>query len=411
MLPAAEKIRARLARLPEVRQISLAGSLRRMKETIGDIDIIVASPEPETVMTAFCTLPEVTRVLGRGPTKSSIILASGVQVDLRVVEEGQFWSAILYFTGSKDHNIALRRRALERGWSLSEYGVKEESTGRNLAGSTEEDLYRMLDLPYIEPELRENQGEIEAAENGSLPKVVQYNAAKGDLHVHSDWVDGRGSIRDLAVTARKRGYEYIAVCDHSRSPMFNRGLTEENIVRQQGEIRQLNRELEGISLLHGIECGIDENGKPDLPSRVLKDFDLVIAGVHDGLRMHGDEMTTRIISALHNENIDIIGHPTGRILLQREPAELDLPMIFGAARESQVVLEINGNPARLDLSDINCRKAKEFGVSFSLCSDANGTTDLQQIELSTGTARRGWLTAEEIINTRPLAGVRTWLLR
>ena len=193
--------------------------------------------------------------------------------------------------------------------------------------------------------------------------------------------------------------------------MFNRGLTEENIVRQQGEIRQLNRELEGISLLHGIECGIDENGKPDLPSRVLKDFDLVIAGVHDGLRMHGDEMTTRIISALHNENIDIIGHPTGRILLQREPAELDLPMIFGAARESQVVLEINGNPARLDLSDINCRKAKEFGVSFSLCSDANGTTDLQQIELSTGTARRGWFTAEEIINTRPLAGVRTWLLR
>jgi DNA polymerase (family 10) len=409
MLPVAETIRARIAVLPPVRQVRLAGSLRRMKETIGDIDIIVASPEPEPVMAAFVTLPEVSRVLGRGPTKSSIVLASGVQVDLRVVDESQFWTALLYFTGSKDHNIALRRRALDRGWSLSEYGVKEESTGKNLPGSTEEDLYRMLGLQYIEPELRENTGEIEAAENDTLPRIVPYDAVKGDLHVHTLWSDGRDPVRDLAEAAKARGYEYIAICDHSRSAEIDRGLTPEKIAKQRNEIEQLNRELDGIVVLQGIECNVDPEGKLDLPAAVLGDLDLVIASIHSRLRMQSDEMTRRVLSALHHDHVDIVGHPTGRILLQREPAGLDLPAIFETAAAQHVALEINAYPSRLDLSDTNCRKAKEYGVNFSLGSDAHATGDLQQMQLGIATARRGWVTAEEIINTRRLEGLMGWL--
>ena len=409
MLPVAETILARLSTIPAVRQISLAGSLRRMKETIGDIDIIVASPEPELVMDAFITLPEVSRILGRGPTKSSVILASGVQVDLRVVEEEQYWTALIYFTGSKDHNIALRRRALGHGWSLSEYGVKEEATGKNLPGSTEEDLYRMLGLPYIEPELRENTGEIEAAEKGTLPRIVPYDAVKGDLHVHTRWSDGRDSIRDMAVVARARGYEYIAICDHSRSAGIARGLTVEKILQQRTEIEQLNRESGGIQVIQGIECNINEDGSLDLPSSVLGDLDLVIASIHSRFRMQGDGMTRRVLSAIHNDHVDIIGHPSGRILLQREPADLDLPAVFRAAADQHVALEINAYSSRLDLSDVTCRKAKEYGVNFAVGSDAHATSDLAGMKLGIATARRGWVTAEEIVNTRSIDGLQEWL--
>jgi DNA polymerase (family 10) len=409
MLPVAEKILSTLAGLPAVRQCSLAGSIRRMKETIGDIDIIAASPEPEKVMTAFCTLPEVTRILGRGPARSSVVLASGMQADLRVVEEGQYWTALQYFTGSKDHNIALRRRALGHGWSLSEYGVKEEATGRYIPGSTEEDLYRMLGLPYIEPELRENRGEIEAAEKGILPRIIPYDAVRGDLHVHTGWSDGRASIREMAVAARSQGYEYIAVTDHSRIPEIDRGLTPEKIEKQQAEIEGVNRELDGITVLHGIECNIGTDGVPDLPPSLLKDLDLVIASVHSRLRMHDDEMTKRVLGALHNDHVDILGHPTGRILLQREPSGLDLPAIFEAAAGLHVALEVNGYPPRLDLSDTDCRQAQEYGVTFSLGSDAHETGDLAHMRLAIATVRRGWISADRILNTRPLAGLRIWL--
>jgi DNA polymerase (family X) len=409
MLPVAEAIRDRLAALPAVRQISLAGSLRRMKETIGDIDILAASPEPDAVMAAFTTLPEVTRVLGRGPTKSSIVLESGVQVDLRVVEEGQFGTALQYFTGSKDHNIAIRRRALERGWSLSEYGLKEEKTGNNLPGSTEDDLYRLLGLPYIEPELREDRGEIDAAEKGTLPAVVPYPAVRGDLHVHTDWSDGIHSIRDMALAAKQRGYEYIAICDHSRSPEIARGLDAEKIRLQRVEIERLNREIDGLVVLQGIECNIGADGNLDLPAAVLGDLDVVIASIHSGLRMHGGEMTQRVLTAIHNDPVDILGHPTGRILLRREPAELDLPRVFEAAVASHVALEINSYPSRVDLSDLNCRQAKKSGVMFSIGSDAHAMEELGEIRLGIATARRGWLTADEIVNTRSLAGLREWL--
>jgi DNA polymerase (family 10) len=409
MLPVAQMIQDELARLPAVRQVSLAGSIRRMKETIGDIDLLAASNEPAPLMEAFCTLPEVTRVLGRGTTRSSIILASGVQVDLRVVAEGQYWTALQYFTGSKDHNIALRRRALGRGWSLSEYGVKEVETGRNRAGSTEADLYRMLGLPYIEPELRENRGEIEAAEKGILPQIVPYDAVRGDLHVHSDWGDGEHSIREMADAAWKRGYGYIAICDHVRSPWIDRGITEEKIAKQRAEIEHLNREPGGIFILHGIECNIGADGKLDLTPALLKDFDLVIAGIHSQTRMHGEEMTKRILAALQNEHLDILAHPAGRILLRREPPDLDLAAIFGTASEQHVALEINGDPSRLDLPDIHCRKAKEYGITFAACSDAHNAGELSYMELAIATARRGWLGAEEILTTRSPDGLRNWL--
>ncbi len=406
MLPVALKIRAELAGLPGVRQISLAGSIRRMKETIGDIDLLAASAEPKSVMDVFCTLPEVTRVLNRGTTKSSVILASGVQVDLRVVEEGQFWTALQYFTGSKDHNIAIRRRALERGWSLSEYGMKDEKSGENRTGSTEQDLYRMLDLPYIEPELRENRGEIEAAEKGTLPQLVPYKAVLGDLHIHSSWGDGEHTIRELAAAARGRGYEYIAICDHVRSPEIDRGLTVEKIGKQREEIEKINREHEDLFILNGIECNINEAGTLDLPPALLMDFDIVVASIHSRPRMHGDDMTRRIVAALENENIDILGHPTGRILLRHEPPELDFSAIFGTAAAQHVALEINGDPSRLDLSDVLCRKAKEYGVTFSACSDAHKAGELSQMDLAIATARRGWLDADVILNTSPLASLR-----
>ena len=347
--------------------------------------------------------------LEMGPGCCFFDLDAGIQVDLRVVEVGQYWTALQYFTGSKDHNIALRRRARERGWSLSEYGVKEEKSKKNLAGSTEEDLYTMLGLPFIEPELRENRGEIEAAEQGMLPRIVPYNAVRGDLHLHSSGGDGENTVRELAAAAQERGYEYIAICDHVRSPEIDRGLTEEKIGKQREEIEQVNRESDGIVVLHGIECNIGEDGAPDLPPAVLKDFDLVIASVHNRLRMHGDEMTHRILAALQNDAVDILGHPTGRILLRREPSELDLPAIFEAAAAQHVALEINGDPSRLDLSDILCRRAKEYGITFSACSDAHATGELQQMDLAIATARRGWLGAGEILNTRPLPLVRNWL--
>jgi DNA polymerase (family 10) len=287
--------------------------------------------------------------------------------------------------------------------------VKEEESGKNREGSTEEDLYRMLGLPYIEPELRENRGEIEAAENGSLPQIVPYGAVRGDLHVHSDWGDGEHSLRDFAGAARARGYEYLAICDHVRSPEIDRGLTEEKIGKQRAEIEQLNQEQEGLFILHGIECNIGEDGTLDLPPAVLNDFDLVIAGIHSRPRMHGDDMTHRILAALQNEHVDILAHPTGRILLRREPPELDLPAIFKAAAELQVALEINGDPSRLDLSDLLCRKAKEYGVMFSTCSDAHAVGELPQMDLAVATARRGWLGADEVLNTRPLPELRSRL--
>jgi DNA polymerase (family 10) len=409
ILPVAEAIRMELAALPATKQISLAGSIRRMKETIGDVDILATSSEPETIMTAFCTLPEVDRVLGKGPTKSSVVLKTGVQVDLRVVGEDQFWTALMYFTGSKDHNIAMRRLALDRNWRLNEYGLTDLATWKKFPVKSEEDLYRLFDLPYIEPELRENRGEIDAAANGGLPVIVPYGAVKGDLHVHTTGSDGKNSIKEMAVAAQALGYNYIAVCDHSWSPQITRGLTEEGIRKQGREIGQVNRELDGFVVLAGIECNITVDGALDLGNSVLRDLDVVLASVHSGLDMPEKEMTERVLGALHNDELDILGHPTGRILRQREPAQMDLAAVFDAARELRVYPEINAYPSRLDFSDINCMIGREHGVRFAISSDAHSRENLRSMELGVATARRGWLEAGDIINTLPVKDLRNVL--
>lgn len=402
ILPVAEAIRKRLEVLPGIQVISLAGSIRRRKETIGDVDILAASKDPEKLITEFCLLPKIDRILGRGPTKSSIILTSGVQVDLRVVDKDQYWAALVYFTGSKAHNIALRRRALDRNWKLNEYGITNLSDGTMLKAQTEQDLYRMLDLQYIEPELREDRGEIDAAIKGTLPRIVPYGAVKGDLHVHSAWSDGKHSIRELAGGAKALGYEYIAVCDHAWNPRIARGLDETAIVKQQKEIERVNRELEGFMVLAGIECNIDPDGNLDIGNKILGDLDVVVASVHSGLDMSRAAMTARILTALHNEQVDILGHPTGRIIQQGEPAQMELLEICDAAVAQEVALEINADPSRLDLSDTNCRIARGHGARFSIGSDAKSVENLMFMELGVATARRGWLEAGDIINTLPL---------
>ncbi len=409
VLPVAQDIVQQLAALPQTRQVSLAGSLRRRKETIGDVDILATSPEPAKVMDLFCSLSSVDRVLVRGPTRSSVVLTTGLQADLRVVKEDQFGAALQYFTGSKDHNIALRRLALERNWKLNEYGLSDLATGKKIAGKSEDEVYRMLELPFIEPELREDRGEIDAAKSGRLPDSVPYGSVRGDLHVHTSWSDGKESIRAMAEAAQSLRYEYIAICDHAKSPQFPRGLTDEQRARQGKEIEQVNRILEGIEVLSGIECSIGEDGALDAGNAALQDLDVVLAGVHSVFRMPGHEMTQRMLAAMQNEFLDIITHPTGRIIQQREPVDLDLAVFFKNAAERHVFLEINGFQNRLDLPDIHCMKAREYAVRFAIGSDAHTRDNLSAMEFGIATARRGWLEAKDIINTLPIRDLRTVL--
>jgi len=409
VLPVAQDIIRQLAALPQTRQVSLAGSIRRRKETIGDVDILATSPEPAKVMDVFCSLSSVDRVLVRGPTRSSVVLITGLQADLRVVKEDQFGAALQYFTGSKDHNIALRRLALERNWKLNEYGLSDLSSGKKIAGKSEDEVYRMLGLRFIEPELREDRGEIDSAKSGILPDSVPYGSVRGDLHVHTSWSDGKDSVRAMAEAAQSLGYEYIAICDHAKGPQFSRGLSEEQRARQGKEIEQVNRTVEGIEVLAGVECSIGEDGTLDAGNAALQDLDVVLAGVHSGFGMPGHEMTQRMLAAMQNEYLDIIVHPTGRIIRQREPVDLDLAVFFRTAAERHVFLEINGFQNRLDLPDIYCMKAREYAVQFAIGSDAHTRENLGAMEFGIATARRGWLEKKDIINTLPIRDLRTVL--
>ena len=410
VLPVADGIVAELSRHPAMGRISLAGSIRRMKETIGDVDIVATSHAPEDVMTAFCSLPAVGRVIERGPTRSSVILTSGLQVDLRVVDENQFGAALLYFTGSKEHNIALRRRALARNWRLNEYGITDRANGTVIAGQDEEGMYRALGLPYIEPELRENRGEIEAADDGTLPDILSFHAVRGDLHVRSSWGDGENTILEMATAAQARGYEYIAVCDHTAGLQIVSGLDRERLAKQQNEIEKVNRALDGIMVLAGIECSISEDGTLDMGNDLLRDLDIVIVGIHTGLDMDEHQMTERFLAALQNDCLDIIAHPTGRVLLQREPARFDLATVAKAAADRGVFLEINASPYRLDLPDTGCITARKHGARFAIGSDAGSREGLRTLDLGVATARRGWLTAAEVVNTLPLSELRRALV-
>ena len=409
ILPISKEIEKRLRDLEVVTRVNLAGSIRRRKETIGDVDILVASKEPLKVMNFFTQLPAVKQILAKGKTKSTVVLTNNLQVDLRVVEEESFGSALQYFTGSKEHNIRLRTMALDKNWKLSEYSLFDKEANKKIAGESEEAIYDALGLSYVEPELRENRGEIEAALKGKLPHLIKYGEAKGDLHVHTTWSDGTNSTKEMAEAAKSTGYEYLAICDHSKTLQIAHGLTEEDIRKQVKEIEKLNREMEDFTILSGIEVNIDSDGRLDIKDGVLKDLDIVVASVHSGFKQSEKKMTERVITAMHNDYVNVLGHPTGRIINKRDPYKIDLARVFQVASEVGVFMEINAFPSRLDLSDLNCFKAKDYKVRFSIGTDAHNKDHFRYTELGVATARRGWLHKEDVANTRSLKELESLL--
>jgi len=408
-LPIAEEIVEELEKLREVTKINLAGSIRRRKETIGDIDVLAASKEPLMVIDHFTRLPGVEKVLSKGTTKSSIVLAEGLQVDLRVVEEESFGSALQYFTGSKEHNIRLREIAIDRNWKLSEYGLIDKKTNERIAGENEGEIYKALGLNYIEPELRENRGEIEAASQGKLPHLVGYDEIKGDLHIHTDWSDGSHSIKTMADAAKSLGHVYLAICDHTKALRIAGGLSEEELHRQSVEIEKINRSMEDFTILSGAEVNIDSSGKFDIADNVLMDLDIVVASIHSGFKQPEAKITERVLTAMHNDYVNVIGHPTGRIINRRGPYQIDLLKIFEAASEQGVLMEINAFPDRLDLSDLNCIRSKDYGVKVSIATDAHHKDQLEYVELGVATARRGWLEPKDVVNTYELGELKRLL--
>ncbi len=405
-LAIAERIVAELRELPQVEQILPAGSLRRWKETVGDLDILVATRKSEPVMERFVKLPEVQKVLAHGTTKSSVLMANNLQVDLRAVDPESFGAASQYFTGSKAHNIALRNRALKLGLTINEYGVFREATGEKVAGETEESVYEAVGLIWIPPELREDRGELEAAERRALPHLVTLEDIRGELHCHTKWSDGANTVEEMARAARERGYEYLAITDHS--PPMGWGVKPDNFRKLIGEIRQVSERL-GFPILAGIEVDIAPDGSLHMDEDILRQLDIVIASVHSAMKMSREEMTKRILKAMENPLVHIIGHPTGRLINQRPPYEVDLEALVERARQTGVALEINGSPERLDLNDENARYAKEAGVLLSLGTDAHHDDHLDFMRFAVAVARRAWCEPANILNTRPYEQLRDWL--
>lgn len=407
ILPKAESIVSELKKVKEVKDVSLGGSLRRMKETIGDVDILVSSSKPKIVSVAFVKLNEVKNVLSKGSTKSSVVTKDGFQMDLRVVKPESYGAALHYFTGSKAHNIRIRSLGVERGLKINEYGIYKGK--KSIRGKTEEEVFKSVSLPYIPPEIREDWGEIEAAQKGKLPHLVELKDIRGDLHVHSNWTDGRSTIEEMAKAAQKFGYQYIALCDHSPTIGITNGLTPERIQKQKEEIEKLNKKFKGFKILRGAEVDIRSNGKLDFEDDILKELDIVIGAVHTKFTQSKEEMTKRIIQAIENPNVDIIAHPTGRLIGKRDPYEVDIDKILDAAKTNGKIMELNAYPDRLDLNDLHCRKAKEKGVKIAISTDSHWTEHLSWIRYGIATARRGWLEPEDVINTLPLEKLRTVL--
>jgi DNA polymerase (family 10) len=362
VLPVGEDILSTLGEKAPVKKLSLAGSLRRWKETIKDIDILATSIDPKKVMQVFTHLPQVKDVLLTGPAKSSIVTREGIQVDLRVVEDNTYGAALAYFTGSKAHNIRLREMAVRRGLKVNEYGVFDVKTGTRIGGKEENDVYRILGMSFVPPELREDTGEVEAALKKNLPNLVTLDDLKGDLHVHSRDSDGSHSLDELVDLAREQGYRYIAITDHSKGLGIARGLSTEKVLAQNKRIKALNKRLRGFRLLSGIEMDIRSDGTMDYPDEVLKKLDIVIASIHSGFRQSEEQLTRRLIAAMNNPYVSVIAHPTGRLLGEREAYEINMEVFLKAARETGTAIEINANPSRLDLNDIYSRQAKEAGV-------------------------------------------------
>ena len=404
--PVAKRIVETLRQKTGSKKIEWAGSLRRMRENIGDIDILATGPDKEKIVHSFTHLPEVKEVLASGETKASIIVEGGIQIDLRVVEEDSYGAALQYFTGSKAHNIHLRGIAKTRGIKINEYGVFKGE--RKIGGKEEKEVYKALGMDWIEPELREDRGEIEASQKGHLPKLVQESEIKGDLHIHSKWSDGTSSIEEIARAAQKRGYQYIAICDHSKSLKIAHGLDESRLIQQIEEIDCLNEKMKDFKILKGTEVDILPDGRLDLSEKVLKKLDLVIAAIHSGFKQEKGKMTKRIIRALESPFVHIVAHPSGRLLGARDPYEVEMDEVMEAAKQYRKSLEINAYFERLDLDDIHCRKAKEMGIQVAMGTDAHHLDQMWMISLGVAVARRGWLETTDVLNTLSLKEILRW---
>ncbi|KIO48611.1 DNA polymerase/3'-5' exonuclease PolX [Nitrosospira sp. NpAV] len=405
----ADALRSFLAGVPGVMRVTVAGSFRRMRETVGDLDIIVAATPDSTVMQHFIAYDEVAETLLVGATRASVILKCGIQVDLRVVTEESYGAALHYFTGSKAHNIAVRQIAQKHGLKINEYGVYRGKT--RIAGESEESVYHAVGLSYIPPELRENRGEIALARIGSLPRLVELGDLRGDLHVHTKFANGHNTLREMALAGQSLGLEYLAITDHSRSLAIARGLDPQRLARQCREIEILNEELEGITLLKGIEVDILEDGSLDLPDHALAQLDLVVGAVHSKFGLSRTRQTERILRAMAHPHFTMLAHPTGRIIQERAPCDIDMPRIIREAGRRGCFLELNSQPGRLDLLDIYCQMAKEEGVLVSINSGAHSTFEFDNLRFGIGQARRGWLEKQDVLNSRPLSELRALINR
>jgi DNA polymerase (family 10) len=399
VLPIANEILEHLEKKAPVKKLTIAGSIRRWKETIKDIDILATSENPKEVMKTFVHLPHVREILMQGPTKSSVIIHEDLQVDLRVVEEESFGAALAYFTGSKAHNIRLREMAVKAGLKINEYGIFREKDDKRLGGEKEEDIYRILGLPYIPPEIREDTGEIEAALSGKLPKLIEYEDIKGDLHVHSKWSDGSHDFEELIAAARKRDYHYIAITDHSKGLGIARGLTAERLLEEKKQIDSLNKKLKGFKLLAGIEVDIRSDGQLDLPDDVLKKLDIVVASIHSGFKQSKEQLTRRLIAAMKNPYVSIIAHPTGRLIGERDAYAIDMNSVLEVAQETGTAIEINAYPLRLDLNDVYARIAKEKKIPLVISTDAHTINHFNFMTYGISIARRGWIEKDNVLNT------------
>jgi len=410
--PVAQAMLKRLMLVDGVLRASVAGSLRRMKETIGDIDLLVACEHVEPVMDTFTTLPQVAEVIARGPTKSSVRLHTGQQVDLRVIQPKHWGAALQYFTGSKDHNVRLREIALKQGYSLNEYSLTRLSDGEDVFCAEEREVYETLGLPYVPPELREDRGELER----DIPRLLELSDLRGDLQMHTTWSDGHTSIEEMARAGKARGYEYIFITDHSQSLGVTNGLTPERLKQQRAEIEAVNALNLGIRVLQGAEVEIKADGSLDYPDEVLASLDIVLASLHTSLRQERDRVTARALSAIRNPHVDIFAHPTGRLNFEandpakaRDGADLDMEAIFAACAETGTLIELNASPERLDLNDLHARRALDVGCTLVISTDAHSPAMLDNIHYGVAMARRAWATSDRVANTWPLAKLLSFI--
>jgi DNA polymerase (family 10) len=411
VLPIIEEIKAYMAESDVVIAVEVAGSARRRRDTVGDLDVLVSSISPAAVSERFVSMPPVARILSHGSTRSTVVMENFLQVDLRVVPPVSYGAALQYFTGSKDHNVKLRTIAVRAGFKLNEYGLFNRETDESVAGEDEEGIYRALGMDLMPPELRENRGEIEAAIDGTLPCLITMGDIKGDFHIHSMWSEGAASIQDMAKKAMSLGLEYMAICDHTKSLYIANGLDEERLREQMKEIDGINEELDRFTILKGTECDILSDGRMDLPDSLLGDLDFVVGSIHSAFRQDIDTMTNRIIKAIHNENVDCIGHPTGRLIQKRRAYDVNLEKVFEAAAEQGVMMEINAYPERLDLDDVNCKAAMERGITVVIGTDSHAPNQMEFMPLGVSVGRRGWLETKNVANTYSIDELRKLLDR